>query len=297
MTDPPSTSPADSGRSPLFAELQIFVEQLYGPFRRDKIDSWKFVGIAKPFRMTDFYGKPISYEGILFDGSPRDVFWGGFAEPFLKDIFLKSIAHAAKLADERGIDREAAFSDIRGLMRMVVRGTYLGMRKVEINQLNRGRQTILSRKLPPIRWTDWEPMEARMYALVDELLAGWPPNTTASIAAAHVAMVVPGLAEGPRVDPDGLWAVVGGRSYTFKRGNQAQVIRVLYRKWESAGRTDGCGMTEDAIAEEIRTAATTFRISTTFRNSDALNRIICRVVKGTYALYLNDPKDPAAESA
>ncbi len=52
----------------------------------EKIISWIMLFAAGKGTITDFYGKEISYGNVKFEGSPRDVFWGRFIEPFLEDF-------------------------------------------------------------------------------------------------------------------------------------------------------------------------------------------------------------------
>ncbi len=174
MTNPaPDAAPADQGPSPLHAELEHRVYQFYRPFLNDKVIRWMFAGTNCDARVTDFYGKDVYIGRVAFDGSIKDRFWGEFVEPFLQDFIVKFVAEAVRLAEERGVERAAALRDAQGLLRMIVRGTYRHMEKVEHNQLNRDRQTILTRKLPPIRWTDPQPMVDRMNRFLDAILAGW----------------------------------------------------------------------------------------------------------------------------
>ena len=42
-------------------------------------------------RTTNFTGKPLSYQGVMFDGTSRVVFWGDFFEPFMFDAARQSL--------------------------------------------------------------------------------------------------------------------------------------------------------------------------------------------------------------
>lgn len=183
-TGPTLPSQADDGPHPLHAEIRHFMEEMYRPFCLEKINKWISVGIAKPFRVTDYFGREIVIQGVGFEGSPRRLFWGGFAEPFLKDFIRKTIEHAVRLADDRGIERAGALLEARRLLRSMVTWAFHSMRKVEINHLNRPRQTNASRNPPPIRWTDTAPLVARMNAFVDEIVNGWPPGPTRTSSSA-----------------------------------------------------------------------------------------------------------------
>ena len=55
------------------------------------------------------------------------------------------------------------------------------------------------------------------------------------------------------------------------------------------GRLDGCGMTELALAEDVGSHATRFRMLKLFDGHDALHTILRREGKSTWALHLNSP--------
>ncbi len=69
--------------------------QLYPTFRKrvddaieqlikQKVTPWSFLTAGPPFRIKSFDGKQIAYEGVGFEGSPRQVFWSRYIEPFLE---------------------------------------------------------------------------------------------------------------------------------------------------------------------------------------------------------------------
>lgn len=189
QSEMPSPATHAGGQHPLHAEILHFMESMYWPFCREKINKWKFVGIAKPFRVTDFAGREIAFEGVRFDGAPRVVFWGGFVEPFLKDLIRRCVAHAVRLADNRGLERAGALGEARSVLSSMVTWAYHAMDQVELIQLNRGRETIRSRTLPPIQRTDSRPMVERMRAVIDEMIAGCPAVRPARLTASAEASV------------------------------------------------------------------------------------------------------------
>lgn len=127
MTTPASAEP----RSPLFTETKTFITQEYERLGRTKIDTWAFLTAGSPFRCTDFYGKEISYQGIAFEGSPREVFGGGFIEPFLRDLIVRSIDHTATLAAQRGLTPRGPLLEAAELLRGVVSAAYHRMRDID----------------------------------------------------------------------------------------------------------------------------------------------------------------------
>ncbi len=66
-------------------KIQKLVQDEGNSLIREQITPW-IMGFAKGrLSINNFYQKNISYEGVLFEGSPRDVFWGRYIEPFLED--------------------------------------------------------------------------------------------------------------------------------------------------------------------------------------------------------------------
>ena len=126
-----STGAPSDTRSPVFTEVETFIAQEYERLRRTKIDPWSLLTAGPLFRCTDFYGKEISYQGVRFEGSPRDVFWGGFIEPFLRDLVIRAIDHAAGLAASRGVEARTAILEATGLLKSSVSAAYHRMQDID----------------------------------------------------------------------------------------------------------------------------------------------------------------------
>lgn len=90
-----------------------------------------------PFSCKDFYGREISYQVIEFEGSPRDVFWGRYIEPFLEDIVDRSVNETLRLAKERSQNATEALSEVQNLLLSLAQNTY--RRMSEVDRLLRGR--------------------------------------------------------------------------------------------------------------------------------------------------------------
>lgn len=87
--------------------------------------------------ITDFYGKPISYRGIRYEGSPEQVFWAGLFEPFMidaaKTLFQWVIDHCIS----QKLDPAACRAEARDLLKVFVVKIYGAM--VEADRVLRGR--------------------------------------------------------------------------------------------------------------------------------------------------------------
>jgi len=72
-----------------YAVISKLVNDEWEKLRRNNITPWVFLNSGKPMNVVDFYGKTISYDGVEFEGSPSNVFWGRYIDPFLEDIALR----------------------------------------------------------------------------------------------------------------------------------------------------------------------------------------------------------------
>lgn len=59
---------------------------------------WHRLGYGGQMEIERPNGKKISYEGVGFDGSPRDVYWGTWSEDFFQDEVPKILSNVADLA-------------------------------------------------------------------------------------------------------------------------------------------------------------------------------------------------------
>lgn len=140
--------------------LEKSVNDLWVKLEREQITPWVFMTAGPPFQVTDFYGKPISYQGITFEGSPRRVFWGRYIEPFLEDATEKVIQETLALAKEKRQDSREALKDVSVLLRMLAQRAY--NRMADIDRRLRGNGNPLSVSL---RSTETE--ELNMAAYID----------------------------------------------------------------------------------------------------------------------------------
>ncbi|TOL77222.1 hypothetical protein CGH89_25185, partial [Vibrio parahaemolyticus] len=55
----------------------------------DMVVKWSFISVGPPFETQKYDGTPIRYQGIKFAGSPQQVFWCGYIEPYLENHSLE----------------------------------------------------------------------------------------------------------------------------------------------------------------------------------------------------------------
>ena len=78
----------------------------------------------RAFRCKDFYGKEIQYQGVIFEGSPREVFWGRYIEPFLEDISYRAIDQTIRLCSVKMERLKEPLLEISELLKILVRKAY-----------------------------------------------------------------------------------------------------------------------------------------------------------------------------
>lgn len=95
------------------------------------VTNWAFLTAGPKFEIERFDGSKISYQGIAFAGSPVEVFWRGFIEPYIEDESLKILEQAGQLATECEIPPESVVNEARCLLHVVVRRVYGKMSEVD----------------------------------------------------------------------------------------------------------------------------------------------------------------------
>lgn len=88
------------------SEKQRFLE-------REKVTAWVMHKASHKGHIEDFYGKKLSSAGVTFEGSPRDVFWGRFIEPFLEDFTSEMIELVSKECDDNKLKITIEFEALK----------------------------------------------------------------------------------------------------------------------------------------------------------------------------------------
>jgi TIR domain len=128
---------------------------------RNQITPWAFMTAGPAFRCKDFYGREIAYQGIKFEGSPRQVFWGRYIEPFLEDLVHRVVEETLRLASARMQNAQQPLAEAGGMLKSVAHRAY--RRMADIDQRLRGEGFPNS---VPKRSVDGE--LARMERLIDQ---------------------------------------------------------------------------------------------------------------------------------
>jgi len=113
-----------SGRTNLYPSINKFINDEWEKLRRYQITPWALLQPGKIFLCKDFYGKKIQYQGVLFEGSPHDVFWGHYIEPFLEDISYRAIDQTIQLSKDKNVRLKEPLLETTQLLKLLVRKTY-----------------------------------------------------------------------------------------------------------------------------------------------------------------------------
>ena len=93
---------------------------------------------ARGLKTTKFNGKPVNYQGVLLEGTPRLVFWGDFFEPFMFDAAQKSLEWVIDTCRDRNLTAIEYLSEATALLNLLVVTTYEEMARTD--QLLSGRR-------------------------------------------------------------------------------------------------------------------------------------------------------------
>src|SRR5205823_10691958 len=102
----------------------------------ERLHAWRMM-TASGLSTTNFDGKPVRYQRVLFDGSPRVVFWGDFFEPFMYDAARQTFEWVIATCRDRHLDPSPYLSEAMSLLGVLVTAAYEDMATTD--QALRGR--------------------------------------------------------------------------------------------------------------------------------------------------------------
>lgn len=124
--------------TPLYPIIEKSVDDAWLVLEREQITPWTFMTAGSRFQVTDFYGRTISYQGVLFEGSPRQVFWSRYIEPFLEDLVGRVINDTLRVAIDRNQDARLCLPEAAGLLKSVARRAFARMADIDRRLLGQG---------------------------------------------------------------------------------------------------------------------------------------------------------------
>lgn len=102
--------------TPLYPTLKKRVTDAIDQLITKQVTPWPFMKAGPPFRISRFDGRPIAYQGVAFEGSPRGAFWGRYIDPFLEDLCISEISAAVMMAKGKGVDGKSLLLEIQSLL-------------------------------------------------------------------------------------------------------------------------------------------------------------------------------------
>ena len=123
--------------TPLYPTFEKRIRDAIEQLIVQQVTPWSFMASGPPFRVKRFDGREIAYQNVLFDGSPRAVFWGGYIEPFLEHLCVTEVDAAVTTAKERDIDGRLLLPEVRELLLVGINKVYTRM--TDVDQRLRGR--------------------------------------------------------------------------------------------------------------------------------------------------------------
>ena len=162
--------------TPLYPTFRKRIEDATERIIRDQVTPWGFFTAGPPFKVKQFSGREISYEGIGFEGAPRTIFWGRYIDPFLEALAIEEIEFAAFSAKERRVDAYLLLPEVRGLLNAAVQQVFREMAEIDRRLLGKGfAETVLLRSI--------EGEVGQLRAFIEERvqceLAMWKPRSAA----------------------------------------------------------------------------------------------------------------------
>lgn len=128
-----------SGRTDLYPAINKFVNDEWEKLRRYQITPWALLQSGKVFLCKYFDGTKIQYQGeVIFEGSPREVFWSHYIEPFLEDISYRAIDKTIQLCKDKNLRLKEPLLETTQLLKLLVRKTYDLMADVDRRLRGRG---------------------------------------------------------------------------------------------------------------------------------------------------------------
>ncbi|OHB38484.1 MAG: hypothetical protein A2099_03885 [Planctomycetes bacterium GWF2_39_10] len=124
--------------TPLYPTFRKSVDDAIEQLIKQKVTPWSFLTAGHPFRIKSFDGRQIAYEGVGFGGSPRQVFWSRYIEPFLEDLCVSEITVAMSMAREKRVDAKLLLPELQGLLSAGFRKVYARMADVDRLLMGKG---------------------------------------------------------------------------------------------------------------------------------------------------------------
>jgi hypothetical protein len=124
--------------TPLYPIFKKRISDSVEHLLQNQVTPWSFLTAGKSFRVKNFYGREIAYEGVGFEGSPREVFWARYVEPFLEDLTVREVDAAVSSARVREVDAKLLLPEVQSLLRDASRKVFSRMAQIDQRLIGNG---------------------------------------------------------------------------------------------------------------------------------------------------------------
>jgi len=128
------------GRTSLYARTRRRVDELEHMLINEKLMPWRLLPTGRPIEVTDYYGKTLHFEGVMFSGSIRLVFWSNFIEPFIENGIVEVLDATAEDCRNNNLEPKPYFEEAASLLDAMIRMVYHFMAETDQRLLGRDRQ-------------------------------------------------------------------------------------------------------------------------------------------------------------
>jgi len=120
-------------KSPAYSFIKERIELEFERLKREKITPWYFFCTDKGVRLTDFFGKQVSYTGGVreFEGPPREYFWNGFIQPFLNNIASNNFSATEDFCRKKKLDWKLPLEETASLLKIEIKKIYAKMADID----------------------------------------------------------------------------------------------------------------------------------------------------------------------
>lgn len=124
--------------TPLYVTFEKRINDAVDILLHKQVEPWAFFNSGYPIQVKRFDGRNILYQGGTFEGSPRQVFWSRYIEPFLENMVIQEISAAVAAARERRVDAKLLLPEVQGLLLSSCAKVFVRMAQTDQRLLGRG---------------------------------------------------------------------------------------------------------------------------------------------------------------
>ncbi len=111
-------SPSAIGRTQLYSRTQKRVQDAYERIEEEKLNPWSSINIGKMKPVTKHDGRDISYEGVLYAGTPRLIFWSDdFIPPLIEDAIVQVFDETIEECRKGNLEPKPYIDEANNLLR------------------------------------------------------------------------------------------------------------------------------------------------------------------------------------